>query len=235
MSYLNNSSSVEWKLNVTGFTYSCVSFWWKQTVWQNGNNITVWDANLQGDESTIFLNFPTTGTAYWNLASGASTPILTGSDVGWQWVGIIYSGSGARILTRREGSASYTDTTINGTGTISPAGDCQFLGGNGNPGLGMYMTQIFFYNSVTAAQLQQQSQQNTPVDSSTSNLIAWFGAANGSTVGHDQSGNGNNAVVTGSITTNASEPNISLAFPSPWSGRLGIGARLGSNSRLGGG
>lgn len=116
------------------------------------------------------------------------------------------------LYTRLEGATSLTTRVTRATYDEAVTLWRVFAGrtGTANPKTGSMFTAIKGWsNDLTESEILAESAQKAPVV--TTDIYTYISCDNGSTIGDDESGTGNDWTVTGGgLSTNATEPNMAL-------------------------
>lgn len=169
--------------------------------------------NIGGVAVATTLSFDTTPTA-------VPLNVETGSNTTWAWLCLIPDDTVAfnyQCFWRLAGTSSITSGTL---GSKSAGSLVKFYLMNNPPTSHNVQCRISAYKewtnynslgtgSTLLANLLAESQSNAPVI--TAGNCNYLSCAVGSTIGQDTSPSAHNWTVSGTITTNADEPNMSIA------------------------
>jgi hypothetical protein len=172
--------------------------------------------NGNGPDWAFFVGNGTTGTTDQIMAweqSNISSVVESGSNTNWIFLCyVVNTGVNFDVYFRHEGDTSLTHLSLVDTGT-DLGNQLQFFNENGtttNTHQRMTAFKEWIHASdLTTTQIMAESTQNAPIV--TTNVFAYLQCDAGHTIGVNQLGSGNNFTTTGTITTNADEPNMSVA------------------------
>lgn len=209
MSYNNAGGAVN-QLARSSNCGDLIMFWCKITSYGGGDFVF----NYDGFQDSVPIWTNTTNTVLSGAVFGGhsgSTSILTGSNTHWVFVCIVaVNGVGPTFYWRLEGASTLSTASLADAQVVGVS-DMLLMSANGSSGFADRVTAYKEWATSTAltpAQILAESSQNAPIVAT--GLVNYLPCDAGHTIGVDQSGGGNNWSVTGTITTNADEPNMAL-------------------------
>jgi hypothetical protein len=229
MAYVNTSATPPHLLRACGAAANfTLTFWIKSSVWNDGQNAAAYLLDGTAASPTDGLGIEkhgVGGTLYYalgNVVGGASDYTAQGTSfTGWLFVALVVSGGTFTAYAGIEGGSP----SVHATGSMGVVDNAYIHNPFAGPptAAAKYAAMKTWTAALSAGEIAAEFGSKAPVR--TSNIHSYLSGDNGSTVGTDQSGAGNNWTQVGTgFTTDTDLPAFTplLSSLSPVNGATGV-------------